>query len=163
MEPAAASPVAEAADGWAEIPAGKLIHRDGVLSMFGNSEDAARLDRLSRSDGDDIAVFPTGNEHADLKERPIFWQPIAIAKGGVLRSVEVSPDGRFVVTVVGEQGVTVNGATNGIATTFRPHERTVGAALSPDGRQMATVGVNEPVKLWRSGAGMTQQGARLGE
>jgi WD40 repeat protein len=152
-----ASPIADAADDWASIPAAKLSFRDGVLSIFGNSEDAARLARLSRAFGDDSPVIPAGNEIWDLKERPIFWQPIAISKGDEVRSVELSPDGRFVVAVVGERGVTVNGATNGIATTFRPHERTIGAALSPDGRQMATVGVNEPVKLWRSGPATTER------
>jgi WD40 repeat protein len=156
-ERATTSPVADAADDWASIPAVQLSYGDGGLSIFGNSEDASRFARLSRVAGDDSHVFPAGNDVWDLKERPIYWQPIQVPKGDALRSVELSPDGRFVVAVLAEKGIAVRGALNGVAITFRPHERTVGSALSPDGRLMATVGVNGPVKLWSCGPATTQR------
>jgi WD40 repeat protein len=149
------SPVSDAGDDWASIPAVQLSYGNGILSIFGKSEDASRFARLSRVAGDDSPVFPAGNDVWDLTERPIYWQPIQIPKGDTLRSVELSPDCRFVVAVLAEKGIAVRGTLNGVATTFRPHERTAASALSPDGRLMATVGVNEPVKLWRSGSATT--------
>jgi WD40 repeat protein len=157
------SPVSDAGDGWASIPAAQLSYSDGILSIFGNSEDASRFARLTKVAGDYSPVFPAGNDTWDLKERVIYWQPILIARGDELGSVELSPDGRFVVAVLREKGIAVVGTLNGIATTFRPHERTVGSALSPDARQMATVGVNGPVKLWGCGPVVTQQDARPGQ
>ncbi len=73
--------------------------------------------------------------------------------GGLVWSAMFAPDGRHVLTIGGNDAQLWNLQTRRPAIRFSPHGAVASAAISPDGRQVATGSWDHSAKLWDAASG----------
>jgi WD40 repeat protein len=120
----------------------------------------------------DVAYSPDGNRiaTASLDDTVKLWRArdghAAVAlrtAGGITGSLAFSPDGRHVAGRRGEEVVVLDAATGTELRSFKGHEKQITTvAYAPDGKRLASVSVDNTVRVWDVTTGRSVHILRLG-
>jgi WD40 repeat protein len=123
---------------------GRIIDRDRHVVAVGFSLDG-KTAALGAKNGT-VRIYPLAEKTQNKTEAD--WS--MFAKGTELTSLAIAPDASFVVGGSDTGTVKVCESTKGqVLQTFDAHgQRVTAVAVSPDGKLLATVGLDNIVKLW---------------
>jgi WD40 repeat protein len=125
--------------------------REAVLGIHAGRVRSLRLSR-------DHRYVVAGNDQGQLKRWEIGEVPIPIewetGRSEKILGMAITADGTSLVTVDGTQGTLWNLTTRTVIRNWTAHPiRSRSVALSPDGKIVATAGMGNEVKLWKTDDG----------
>jgi WD40 repeat protein len=123
----------------------------------------------------DVAYSPDGKHvvTASLDDTVKFWSArdghAAMAlrtRGGIMGGLTFSPNGRQVAggsALASNEVVVLDAATGAVVQSFKGHEKQItGVAYAPDGKRLASISVDNTVRVWDLATGHAVHTLRLG-